>query len=283
MFKIGSVSTLFAVGLFCQPLPGIAAELEEPHFNGRVQEIVSESSTWEKNAVILRETTRFDDRGRIIETKTVYLWSRDGETQSDPPSIGRWFYDERDRHIRTVYNGIMDMVLIFSYDERGKRSAQTSYEKDGAMSMIFKYSYDAEGNEIEVKVLKGNGQLVKRFFHEYDTAHRLTRIMGFGEDGSVEYQVKNQYENEGLLKLSLIYDGTGALDKKVVTSYLKGGLINEEVGYKSDGTVSSKTSYSYEYDHRGNWTKRTSTQVVTKADAVSSELPNITRRTFKYY
>lgn len=219
---------------------------------------------------------RFDDRGRIIETKTVYLWSRDGETQSDPPSIGRWFYDERDRHIRTVYNGIMDMVLIFSYDERGKRSAQTSYEKDGAMSMIFKYSYDAKGNEIEVKVLKGNGQLVKRIFHEYDTAHRLTRIMGFGEDGSGEYQVKNQYENEGLLKLSLIYDGTGALDKKVVTSYLKGGLINEEVGYKSDGTVSSKTSYSYEYDHRGNWTKRTSTQVVTKADAVSSELPNIT-------
>lgn len=57
MFKIGSVSMLFAVGLFCQPLPGIAAELEEPHFNGRVQEIVSESSTWEKNVVILCETT----------------------------------------------------------------------------------------------------------------------------------------------------------------------------------------------------------------------------------
>ena len=283
MLNVRPISLFIALVALFQPSQSAAIELGNPQFNGLVQAVVTESSTWEKGATVYREVTQFDQRGRIIETETAFLKNVDEQVKILGSSIGKWIYDAKGRRAKTVFTGSTDMVLTYAYDEHGHQIDQTSYDKNGGIILQFIYSYDADGNQREVKGLKADGQVIKRFLHEYDDRHQRTQTIGFNADGSIEYRVMNRYGNEGESKISVIYDGRGSLTERVVYTYLKNSLVAQELRYSQDGNLSSKTNYSYEYDDKGNWTKQTSIQSIVKAGVASPEQPNITRRTIKYY
>lgn len=282
-FRLALILIVLAI---CNGIDASAFVHENPlHKNGYIRELISEDGTWEERATIYREVSRFDEQGRTVESEIAFLRVIDGTLQIMERSIGKYFYDSQGIHTKTVFtwpDGSVHLILTFAYDDRGNQIDQTSTDQDGMVKLRFEYAYDADGNRTEVKGLKGDGQLVKRFLHEYDADHRVRKTVGFNGDGSIEYQAMHRYDNDALSEEVLIYKEDGKLEDRFINYYLKSKLITSELRYKADGHLYSKVNHSYEYDEKGNWTVRTSTEDAIETSSVSSP-HRVIRRTIKYY
>jgi len=62
------------------------------------------------------------------------------------------------------------------------------------------------------------------------------------------------------------------------------GLKIEQTNFRTDsGTIGNKYSYTYEFDSKGNWIKRTVSKSVTKDGKSSYEPAYVDYRTIVYY
>lgn len=110
-----------------------ASDQKKPRFNGHVQEIISESSTWEKGATVWREISKYDRDGRVLETGTGF-WKMTVDGLLREERVGKLFYDKQGRHIKTINtfpDGTVNLIITFAYDDRGNLIDQTSLDKDG--------------------------------------------------------------------------------------------------------------------------------------------------------
>src|SRR5262249_4904192 len=145
-YRFISLVVCLILSALCPSFDSAALDYKKPQFKGRVQEIISDSSTWAKGAHVFREISRYDESGRVRELGFYFLKvTDDGLQKVDDERMGKWFYDEQGRHIKTTYalpDGSMDMVITHSYDDRGNKIDHTSFDKDGNITLRFVFSYD---------------------------------------------------------------------------------------------------------------------------------------------
>jgi hypothetical protein len=98
------------------------------------------------------------------------------------------------------------------------------------------------------------------------------------------HRLQFRYAN-GVVEERVLYEEDGSVKRRSNYRYDDRGNVIQEL--RTDGSANDRFTYEYEYDSRGNWTRRISTRVygspLGRASADVTDIVTITRRTITYY
>jgi hypothetical protein len=184
-----------------------------------------------------------------------------------------------------------------SYNELGNLTRREFYDYKGNLHDITVYGY-IEGNRVAQSktiqreynpppVMSPPGGLIPksdpryqtRFVFKYDEQKRLIEHSWFHSNGELSLRYVYRYTGNQLEKL--VYSEDGSLNQRSVSLLdAKGNEIERTSFDPRDGAPGSKHSYVYQFDAQGNWTKRTTSKVITNGQ---SEPLYVDFRTITYF
>jgi YD repeat-containing protein len=156
-------------------------------------------------------------------------------------------FDDRDKMVKntTYYDGKMDDVIVYKYDEAGRHVESSWYNPNGDMEERYLYDYDSEGNKVTEDVCDGKGSLMHGSIYEYDSEGKIVAGVYYGSKNQVFETYKYEYNDEGNLTR---YTLDRSSDTWVhLYSYDSDGMLVEEVCY-DDGVVEERKCYKYDTD-----------------------------------
>lgn len=125
------------------------------------------------------------------------------------------------------------------------------------------------------------GSRIRTYNRNYDAKGNKTWETWYSPDGSVNRRVQFAYDATGNMIESIRYKADGNVANKVVYGYDSKGNKTEETTYKANGKLEKYSTFQYEFDAHGNWTKMTeNTKFETEEDADWAES---VYRTITYY
>ena len=129
--------------------------------------------------------------------------------------------------------------------------------RDPRYSIKLKYKYDSQGNRKEVVWLRNDGGFASRSVRRYDNKGNKVEESIYGPNGSGSRKVSNLFDAHGNVTES-------SYDLASIGFY-------------------RRYSYTYEFDAQGNWTKKVTSQWVTKEGKSTFQPYLITYRTITYF
>lgn len=195
------------------------------------------------------ERTIYDDYG-FLSGRQVNKRDRDGHllerivSDTDGAVMERQVYVYSDGKLtETIHHdakGAVELREVNRYDENGRLSEVVYYEgqKEAAKTV---YRYDAAGRGSEAIFYMADGSTAIAPIGPCLGAHRMTY----------------SYDSKGRSHKVVAYEPDGTVKKSWLYAYNDKGLMSE---VKLEDEYSRTTQvHTYEYDSRGNWTKRIST------------------------
>lgn len=217
--------------------------------------------------------------------------------------------------VKTVYSETQDLSgkwevagpkpsSMAHYDERGDLTRKVGYDSKGNLFQVQVYGYiDGERvsnyklvrHEYDPPAVAVSGRwgaaaekprpdprYGSMYKYKYDAGGRLVEQALYRNDG--ELSSRRLYKYEGDKREELFYTADGKLNQRYVYTFDAEGRATEWAVYEPrDGSVRSRSSYAYEFDARGNWVKRTTSEWVTKDGRSFFEPSYVTHRTITYY
>lgn len=170
--------------------------------------------------------------------------------------------------METFWQGLPFSKTTYKYDEQGriveqKRTPMSAEDKRGTVVCTYHYA----GNTCDEQRMWDNGVVFERIVSNLNSKGLKTSEIHYNEDGSEGRHYEFEYDSRGnqtLIKCSgadkdAVYAKAGP---KTIINRLKyddhNNPVSFEVSYDAEG-ASSVQNFSYTYDTRGNWTKRTAT------------------------
>lgn len=204
---------------------------------------------------------------------------------------GTWSMQGRKRDSLDTYNEQGNKIRTESYDHKGNLSDITVYGYiDGHRVSAFN-TIEREYNPPPITVTVGpaSGATAKksdnryqyRFAFKYDDKKRLTAKTWFHSGGDV--WLRYVYKYTGNRKEELVYSADGSLNQRYLYTLDEKGNEVEETIFETDGSIRMKETYTYEFDAKGNWTKRTTSARVMKEGRERSVPLAVHFRTITYY
>jgi YD repeat-containing protein len=229
-----------------------------------------------------------EDEGLKGRVKTVFTEEQD--------LSGKWTVQKRKPSSTDYYNEQGSLTKNESYDYMGNLFEITVYGYiDGERVSNYK-DIEHEYNPPPIAVASAPGSKAESKFdpryatkygYKYDDAGRLVEEMLYGSNGKL--WTKYVYNYKGNQKETLAYDEEGTINPKhslnqkhVATLDARGNEVEESYYDVSKNTVDEKYSYTYEFDARGNWIKRTTSKWVKKDGKEYFEPYSVTYRTINY-
>lgn len=242
----------------------------------------AEPSPLPQEPVAARVGSDAADDGLLGEVKTVFDENED--------LSGTWAVSGRKPSSMEYYNKGGNLTKSESYDYKGNLSEITVYGYiDGARVSEFK-DIEQNYNPPPMVVATPSGapkpkydpRYSNKYTFRYDDRKRLIEKTWFLNTG--EITVRDVYKYSGHQRETLVYSGDGSLSERLVSTFDDKGNKVEEAEFDTlDGPVRDKYSYAYEFDAKGNWTKRVTSKWVTK-DGKSSFVPQyVNYRTITYH
>lgn len=224
----------------------------------------------------------YDDLGNMIaldlyfegELEKRWIWRRDIDGNvleyivrvTDPEVSGyhdeenTYTYDEEGKKIEEIKYAYGNLVGKdkFTYNENGDLAEIHSHSSNGTLVWKELYEYGDSGNlarKIIYRYLYGG--LYCTFKYIYDTKGNLIEESMFDKYGKQEWGYQEQRDsNDNVIEMqSFGYDGR--LSSKTSIEYDTMGNVTEILLLDSEGLLERTITYSYVYDQKGNWTKRT--------------------------
>jgi hypothetical protein len=129
---------------------------------------------------------------------------------------------------------------------------------DGTYTFVLARAYDAAGRLLSEAVHAGSdpkkvGAPIARLTYRYDDKGRISEV-------------------------SRLYGTPQRAIEKRTYAYDANGYVQESIHYRMINMLPSRSTYAYEFDSHGNWTKRAETQVLKGIPVVT-----FTTRTITYY
>jgi hypothetical protein len=206
-------------------------DLQKYNLSGKVKEIIGkeiEPMTFTGDRVIIR----FNEKGYITEKE---------------------FPDKRN----SSEDEYFDWKQVFQYDENWNLKFIEHLDTNGKIIAKEVFKFDGKANMIEkARVGKNRGEFNKQTYKYDDKGNVVEEINYIDDNPAVRYS--NKYDNNGKViendifqfvvvdmpykqvKVSIIYDG-------------KGNITETSTLIPNSSLV--KTSYKYDFDDHGNWTK----------------------------
>lgn len=188
----------------------------------------------------------------------------------------------------TTYNEKGNKLRIEEYDLKNNLSRITVYGYvDGVRVSASKYIEREYGPRLgsggggpRVSNRKMDPRYNQRFEFKYDEKKRLIEQATFLSNGDLLW--RSVYKYDGNQKEKLLYSGDSFIQRELYILDDKGNEI-ERTAFKPDGTLVSKTTYAYEFDANGNWTKQRITPNVMDDKLRQLDVPRVNVRTITYY
>ena len=194
-------------------------------------------------------------------------------------------YDTKGNKIEKGYWG-GSAKTVYTYDTKGNMIEEAKFNADGSLTIKRVYTYDAKGNMIETYgfiYLGGIEIHVSKKVYTYDAKGNMIEEAKFNADSSLDYKTVYTYDAKGNMIEEALYKADGSLFSKDVFTYDTKGNKIETTEYKADGSLPSKYAYTYTYDAKGNWIKKTESKWVTKFGKSYFEPSEVVYRTITYY
>ena len=240
-----------------------------------------EPSPLPQTPVAQRPGTDASDEGLRGNVKTVLTEIED--------LSGKWPVQGRNRNSFDTFNEQGNQLKNDFYDYRGNLFQVSVYGFiDGSRvsaSRTIRREYDPPpmviGPPPGSGVKKSDPRYQYRFEFKYDDKKRLTEKTWFHSNGNV--WLRYVYKFSGSQKEELVYSEDGSLNRRYLSTLDDKGNVVEKTFFEPDGSIRTKESYKYEFDSKGNWTKRTTSKVVTKDGRQQLEPYSVYYRTITYY
>lgn len=210
---------------------------------------IEEMSYSRKGELKALQKTEYNDAGEIVK---YFMYAEDGSLVSSAEHEYEGEYCVRSRYVTNRYVGYDENVATNEEEwvakRDGERILETAMYRNGKLEEVQKYStYEENGGLLaECVIYDADGVKLREFYKEND-GHgiKLFKLHDFTDDSEYEYRVKRNDRGH----IVYIYDS------------------QEE---------HKETYYEYEYDSKGNWTKK------VKFEGVMKKPVEITEREIKY-
>ena len=208
-------------------------------------------------------------------------------TESEDLS-GTWSVQSRKRNWFDNYNELRSRTRRESYDYRGNLSSIAVYGYIDGGRVMYSKTIEREYNPPPMVVgaapnaKKSDPRYHYKFEFKYDEKKRLTEKTWFQSNGDV--WLRYVYKYTGNKREELVYSADGSLNQRYLITLDEKGNVIEQTSFETrDGSLRLKQAYKYEFDPKGNWTKRTAYKYVTKEGRETLEPDNVYYRTITYY
>jgi YD repeat-containing protein len=218
------------------------------------------------------QTITFDEKGNVLN-HTVH--KPDGSVQRKHG--WGYEYDAAGREIKTFYydaKGVLTNTGVHLYDSKGRRIETTQINPDGSINHIRAFSYDEQGNIIRESHRNGNGSPRLLINRKYDANGRAIEEVFLDATGALLNRNVLSYDARGYKTRWILFkkDGTVVESARSSYTYDNSGNPLEAMRYWANGVLESKSAFTYEFDLRGNWIKRTWTREVFKGEKTEIEI-----------
>jgi hypothetical protein len=241
----------------------------------------AEPSPLPQTPAVERAGSDASDEGLRGRVRTVLTESQD--------LSGTWSVQGRKRNSFDTYNEHGNKLRTELYDFKGNLYRISVYGFiDGGRVVAFRtieHEYDPPPVAITAAPGNADKKFDRRYDHrfefKYDDKKRLTERKSFQSNGDV--WLRYVYKYNGSQKEELVYTADGTLNQRYLYTLDDKGNEVELTIFERSGSIRVEESYTYEFDSKGNWTKRTTSRVVTK-DGRQQLVPyNFHFRTITYY
>lgn len=150
----------------------------------------------------------------------------------------------------------------------GKVAETVHYDREGKVFLREVNSYDEQARLSEV-IYRAGAKSLGKTIYRYDSAGRRSETLFFMPDGSKAiapigpclgaHRITFTYDEKGRAHEAVSYEPNGAMKKSWAYAYNDKGLMSEEK--LEDSYDYTTNTHIYEFDSRGNWTKRTTTMI----------------------
>ena len=214
--------------------------------------------------VVIEEAKLEDDSGRLVE------------------------YDQK-LESEVAYDADGNRVSGKAYDYTGALFESVSYRRvNGDKVAIYGDVENQNSIVVEMPVpanqakRKSDSQYTYKFKYKYDRNGNVSEEAWFQNDGSL--WLKYVYKIKGNRKEELVYSADGSLNQKYAYTLNDKGNEVEMLLYDAHkDSVESKETYKYvEFDSKGNWTKRITSEG-EKESNFSLKPSKVTLRKFSYF
>jgi hypothetical protein len=148
-----------------------------------------------------------------------------------------------------------------------------------------KYRYNEQGKIIEELSVLMDGTITSKREFDYDSRGKLLEWRFYYQDETDKLYLAGKwvYTRNGNESKSIYYEGCCTIKRWQIAIFDKYKNLIEFSHYRADGSMTSKSAYAYEYEAKGNWTKRIMSVWVTKDGKSFFEPVEAQYRTFIYY
>ncbi|HEX8399529.1 MAG TPA: hypothetical protein VF644_18990 [Pyrinomonadaceae bacterium] len=233
-----------------------------------------------QNPVIAKEKSDAEDEG--LKGKVKQVTEELEESSGNRKLSDVMSFDERGNFLERDYfdsRGNVDSINMYGYID-GKRVVKSKY---------ISHDYDPPAppplkkTETGDPVKKADTRYDYSFQYKYANGKLTERQLISNTDELVTRYVYN-HSNDKIEKL--VYSKNGDLNQKFSVALDKNGNVIEEVFFglkNADIYGDSKYFYTYEFDGRGNWIKKTATGELIRNGKVSAIPKYVKYRTIIYY
>jgi YD repeat-containing protein len=271
--------------------------LEDQLLHGPVKTMIEEQELPDEYERRVMRELHFDEQGILMASLTTSYDYLDGSILSTDERN----YNPATREIELLRKDASGELLgtgTNSYNEQGKLLEAVMHDADGNIQSRTAYGFDAAGNVIRLQaVFGGRGY---SYEYDYDAAGNQTASRDYDGEGNLtargvftgegrDYSGERFADGEPTGRLMtranerdqlvhvLSTDADGDVEYESEYLFDENGLLVEEIfSYDGDWMI---TTYEYEFDAHGNWTRRTTTEDAFGYTFVSE----VTYRTFTYY
>jgi hypothetical protein len=146
---------------------------------------------------------------------------------------------------------------VYVPDPTGNPVKTSLYDENDALITMTTSIYDSYGNRIEDDNFDAKGKSLGKILYTYDNRRLKTTEEAYGADGIIMTKKKFTYEYRGKLSQQQNFDNNSKLVEKNIFAFNDQGDENEWTNFDRTGFVLYKYTYTYEYDSKGNWIKKT--------------------------
>ena len=196
-------------------------------------------------------TYKYDEKGNIIEKVS---FNGDGVVENKKT----FKYNEKGGKIEEAYyggDGTPGKKLTYKYDDKGNIIEEVSFKGNDELQYKTIYKHDKEGNVIEEKHLGNEGKIVNRHSYKHDKEGNVIEEMYYHRE-RLYNKIIFAYDEKGNLIEKVTYGGDEKLEKRTTHKYDEKGSLLLTQEFNGTGKIITECTYTYEYDEKGNWVKK---------------------------
>jgi hypothetical protein len=174
-------------------------------------------------------------------------------------------YDDKGNRLELVnYAGDrINSTVRSTYDADGKLIKEETVSGDGTVDLISEIKTDAKGNKVEQQDKRQNSSTILfnyKYLYKYDEKGQEIERTAFRGNGTFLFRYSFIYDDNGNRIEWVQVASDSSVTAKVIYKYDDKNNLIEESEYEKGNKLKAAYTYTYEFDKKGNWIRRTKLQ-----------------------